>query len=146
MALSVSGEFEIEASPEQVMAALVDVERIPEWSVVHKKVVVESRFDDGRPRTVRMTLAVLGVSDTQLAEHKWIDDEQMSWTLLESEKQKCQEGEYRLIPTSRGTSVQLTMAVEPKVWVPKSVLRQGQKQAVRLIRKGFTQFVLENYV
>lgn len=102
MALSVSGEFEIEASPEQVMAALVDVERIPEWSAVHKKVVVESRFDDGRPRTVRMTLAVLGVSDTQLAEHKWIGDEHMSWTLLESEKQKCQEGEYRLVPTPRG--------------------------------------------
>ncbi|RZK72962.1 MAG: cyclase, partial [Rhodococcus sp. (in: high G+C Gram-positive bacteria)] len=60
MALSVSGEFEIEAPQEQVMAALADVERIPEWSVVHKKVVVESRFDDGRPRTVRMTLAVLG--------------------------------------------------------------------------------------
>jgi hypothetical protein len=38
------------------------------------------------------------------------------------------------------------MSVEPKVWVPKSVLRQGQKQAVRLIRKGFTKFVLENYV
>ncbi len=70
MALSVSGEFEIEAPQEQVMAALADVERIPEWSVVHKKVVVESRFDDGRPRTVRMTLAVLGVADTQLAEHK----------------------------------------------------------------------------
>lgn len=42
MALSVSGEFEIEAPQEQVMAALADVERIPEWSVVHKKVVVES--------------------------------------------------------------------------------------------------------
>ncbi|AHK33062.1 hypothetical protein OPAG_00266 [Rhodococcus opacus PD630] len=146
MALSVSGEFEIEAPQEQVMAALADVERIPEWSVVHKKVVVESRFDDGRPRTVRMTLAVLGVADTQLAEHKWLGDEQMSWTLLESEKQKCQEGEYRLTPTPRGTSVHLTMSVEPKVWVPKSVLRQGQKQAVRLIRKGFTKFVLENYV
>ncbi|EID74190.1 MULTISPECIES: SRPBCC family protein [Rhodococcus] len=146
MALSVSGEFEIEAPQEQVMAALADVERIPEWSVVHKKVVVESRFDDGRPRTVRMTLAVLGVADTQLAEHKWLGDEQMSWTLLESEKQKCQEGEYRLTPTARGTSVHLTMSVEPKVWVPKSVLRQGQKQAVRLIRKGFTKFVLENYV
>jgi uncharacterized protein YndB with AHSA1/START domain len=144
MALSVSGEFEIEAPPEQVMAALVEVERIPEWSAVHKKVVVESRFDDGRPRTVRMTLAVLGVSDVQLAEHKWIGDEHMSWTLLESEKQKCQEGEYRLTPTTRGTLVSLTMSVEPKVWVPKSVLRQGQKQAVRLIRKGFTKFVQEN--
>lgn len=146
MSLSVSGEFEIEATPEQVMRALVDVERIPEWSAVHKEVIVESRFEDGRPRTVRMTLSVLGVSDTQLAEHKWIDDEQMSWVLVESDKQRSQEGEYRLTPTSRGTSVRVTMSVDPKIRLPQAVLRQGQKQAIRTIRKGLTKFVVDNYV
>jgi hypothetical protein len=38
------------------------------------------------------------------------------------------------------------MSVDPKIRLPQAVLRQGQKQAIRTIRKGLTKFVVDNYV
>lgn len=144
MTASVSDEFEIEATPEQVMRALTDIERIPEWSSSHKDVQVESRHDDGRPRVVRMTLALFGISDTQVIEHEWTE-ESTSWTLLESEMQHSQDGEYLLTRTERGTCVRVTMSTDPKIPVPGFMLRQGQKHAIKTIRKGLTEFVLRHY-
>ncbi|MGN0123595.1 MAG: cyclase, partial [Rhodococcus sp. (in: high G+C Gram-positive bacteria)] len=38
MAVSSTRSFDIDATPEQVMAALAAVERLPEWSSTHKSV------------------------------------------------------------------------------------------------------------
>ncbi|AYA23898.1 cyclase [Rhodococcus rhodochrous] len=144
MAASVSDRFDIDATPEQVMRALKDVERIPEWSSAHKSVEVLTRDDDGRPLRIRMTLSLLGFSDTQTIEHSWTESS-TSWTLVDSAMQRSQDGEYALEPTERGTRVHVTMSLEPKVPVPGFVLKRGQKHAVEAVRKGLTEFVLSNY-
>ncbi|MCD2119530.1 MULTISPECIES: SRPBCC family protein [Rhodococcus] len=144
MAATVSDRFDIDATPEQVMRALKDVERIPEWSSAHKSVEVLTRDDDGRPLRIRMTLSLLGFSDTQTIEHSWTESS-TSWTLVESSMQRSQDGEYALEPTERGTRVHVTMSLEPKVPVPGFVLKRGQKHAVEAVRKGLTEFVLSNY-
>ena len=144
MAVSVSDRFDIDAAPEQVMRALEDVERIPEWSSAHKSVEVLTRDDDGRPHRVRMTLSLFGFSDTQTIEHDWTD-RSTSWTLVESAMQRSQDGRYALEPTESGTRVHVTMALDPKVPVPGFVLRRGQKHAVQAVRKGLTDFVLAHY-
>ncbi|MCD5422590.1 SRPBCC family protein [Rhodococcus pyridinivorans] len=144
MAASVSDRFDIDATPEQVMRALEDVERIPEWSSAHKSVEVLTRDDDGRPLRIRMTLSLLGFSDTQTIEHSWTESS-TSWTLVESGMQRSQDGEYALERIARGTRVHVTMSLEPKVPVPGFVLKRGQKHAVEAVRKGLTEFVLSNY-
>lgn len=144
MAASVSDRFDIEATPEQVMRALKDVERIPEWSSAHKSVEVLTRDDDGRPLRIRMTLSLLGFSDTQTIEHSWTESS-TSWTLVDSAMQRSQDGEYALEQIARGTRVYVTMSLEPKVPVPGFVLKRGQKHAVEAVRKGLTEFVLSNY-
>ncbi|MGA4689297.1 SRPBCC family protein [Rhodococcus sp. AB351] len=144
MAATVSDRFDIDATPEQVMRALEDVERIPEWSSAHKSVEVLTRDDDGRPIRIRMTLSLLGFSDTQIIEHSWTETS-TSWTLVESSMQRSQDGEYALEPTERGTRVHVTMSLEPEVPVPGFVLKRGQKHAVEAVRKGLTEFVLSNY-
>ncbi|MCR8691690.1 SRPBCC family protein [Rhodococcus pyridinivorans] len=144
MAATVSDRFDIDATPEQVMRALEDVERIPEWSSAHKSVEVLTRDDAGRPLRIRMTLSLLGFSDTQIIEHLWTE-KSTSWTLVESSMQRSQDGEYALEPTERGTRVHVTMSLEPKVPVPGFVLKRGQKHAVEAVRKGLTEFVLSNY-
>ena len=145
MAATVSDRFDIDATPEQVMRALEDVERIPEWSSAHKSVEVLTRDDDGRPLRIRMTLSLFGFSDTQTIEHSWTESS-TSWTLVESALQRSQDGKYALEPTERGTRVHVTMSLEPKVPVPGFVLKRGQKHAVDAVRKGLTEFVLANYV
>ncbi|APE10553.1 MULTISPECIES: SRPBCC family protein [Rhodococcus] len=144
MAASVSDRFDIDATPEQVMRALEDVERIPEWSSAHKSVEVLTRDDDGRPLRIRMTLSLLGFSDTQIIEHSWTESS-TSWTLVDSAMQRSQDGEYALEQIARGTRVHVTMSLEPKVPVPGFVLKRGQKHAVEAVRKGLTEFVLSNY-
>ncbi len=47
MAVSSSHTSEIKASPEQVMAAIAAVDRLPEWSSAHKSVTIESTHPDG---------------------------------------------------------------------------------------------------
>ncbi|MBS9375432.1 SRPBCC family protein [Rhodococcus sp. B50] len=145
MAATVSDRFDIDATPEQVMRALEDVERIPEWSSAHKSVEVLTRDADGRPQRVRMTLSLFGFSDTQTIEHDWTE-RSTSWTLVESAMQRSQDGEYALEQISRGTRVHVTMSLEPKVPVPGFVLKRGQKHAVEAVRKGLTEFVLTHYI
>lgn len=144
MAVTVSDRFDIDAAPEQVMRALEDVERIPEWSSAHRSVEVLTRHDDGRPRRIRMTLSLFGFSDTQTIEHDWTEHS-TSWTLVESAMQRSQDGEYALAPSERGTRVHVTMSLDPKVPVPGFVLRRGQKHAIEAIRKGLTDFVTTRY-
>ncbi|MEU5842304.1 SRPBCC family protein [Rhodococcus sp. NPDC047139] len=144
MAVTVSDRFDIAAAPEQVMRALEDVERLPEWSSAHKGVEVLSRDDDGRPRLIRMTLSLFGFSDTQTIEHDWTE-RSTSWTLVESSMQRSQDGEYALEQLSHGTRVHLRMSLEPKVRVPGFLLRRGQKHAVEAVRDGLTAFVLNHY-
>lgn len=140
MAVTVSDRFDIDASLDQVMRALVDVERIPEWSSAHKSVEVLTRDGVGRPLRVRMTLSLFGFSDTQIIEHDWTD-RSTSWTLLESSMQRSQSGEYALEPRADSTIVNVTMSLDPKVPVPGFILRRGQKHAVESIRKGLIDFV-----
>lgn len=140
MAVTVSDRFDVDASLDQVMRALADVERLPEWSSAHKRVEVLTRDDDGRPRRVRMTLSLFGFSDTQTIEHDWTA-RSTSWTLLESTMQRSQDGEYALEPSGHGTTVNVTMSLDPKVPVPGFVLRRGQKHAIASIRQGLTDFV-----
>jgi len=144
MTVTVSDRFDIDAAPEQVMRALEDVEHIPEWSSAHKNVEVLTRDTEGRPRRIRMTLSLFGFADTQTIEHDWAE-RSTSWTLVDSTMQRSQDGMYALEPSERGTRVQVTMSLDPKVPVPGFVLRRGQKHALDAIRRGLTDFVLSRY-
>lgn len=145
MAVSVTDEFEIEATPEQVMAALSAVERLPEWSPAHKAIDIETRYDDGRPRRVRQTLSLFGLSDEQVVEHTWRGNEMMSWTLLNSSMQKSQEGRYELSASAKGTKVTTAMSVDPKISIPTVLLERGQRRAMDAVRTRLTEFILANY-
>ncbi|NLU81461.1 SRPBCC family protein [Rhodococcus sp. HNM0569] len=142
MAVSGSKEFEIDAAPADVMSALVAVERLPEWSSAHKSVTVESSYDDGRPRLVRMTMSVLGINDVQLVEYSYDGDAVIAWTLIESDQQKAQDGRYQLAPTERGTtSVEFELTVDPKIPLPGFLVKKGQKTALDTASKGLTKFL-----
>src|SRR5690606_26543594 len=102
------------------------------------------RDDDGRPIRIRMTLSLLGFSETQTIEHSWTETS-TSWTLAERSMQRSQDGEYALEPTERGTRVPVCITLDTNVPVPGYVLKRGQKHAVEAVRKGLTEFVLSNY-
>ncbi|WP_297793689.1 SRPBCC family protein, partial [Mycobacterium sp.] len=49
MAVQASSEIVIDAPPEVIMEALADMDAVPSWSSVHKRVEVVDKYPDGRP-------------------------------------------------------------------------------------------------
>lgn len=145
MAVSSTKSFEIDATPAQIMAALAAVERLPEWSSVHKTVTVESTHPDGRPHRVRMTASVVGLTDEQVVDYTWDGDESMSWTLVESGQQRQQDGAYTLRPNGSRTTVEFSLAIDPKIPVPGFLVKRAEKMALDTASKGLTSFVQKNF-
>lgn len=141
MAVSSSLTSEIKATPEQVMAAIAAVDRLPEWSSAHKSVTIESTHPDGRPHRVRMTVSIIGITDEQVVDYAWNGDESMSWTLVESGQQKQQDGAYTLTPSADGTRVEFSLTVDPKIPLPGFLVKKAQKMAVETASKGLAGFV-----
>ena len=55
MAVSGAKEFQVEAAPADVMAAIAAVDRLPEWSSAHKKVIVESTQQNSQDGSYTLT-------------------------------------------------------------------------------------------
>ncbi|MBJ8344988.1 SRPBCC family protein [Antrihabitans sp. YC2-6] len=134
-------EFHIAAEPAAIMAALAAVEELPGWSGPHKKIVVETRFDDGRPHRVRADVGAVGLTDHQVTDFTWDGVQVMTWTLRESSMQAAQNGSYRLTPTATGTRVLFDLELAPKVPLPNFIVKKVVKIAMETASKGLTKFV-----
>ncbi|UYP20584.1 SRPBCC family protein [Rhodococcus sp. Z13] len=145
MAVSSTRSFEIDATPEQVMAAIAAVDRLPEWSPTHKSVTIESTHPDGRPHRVRMTVSIVGITDEQVVDYTWNGDESMSWTLVESSQQRQQDGAYTLTPKGSGTAVEFALTIDPKIPIPGFLVRRAEKMALDIAGKGLKSFTEKNY-
>ncbi|MFM1725782.1 MULTISPECIES: SRPBCC family protein [Rhodococcus] len=141
MAVSGAKEFQVEAAPADVMAAIAAVDRLPEWSSAHKKVIVESTHPDGRANRVRMTVSIMGINDEQVVDYTWDGDSGMSWTLVESTQQNSQDGSYTLTPKGDGTLVKFALTVDPKIPLPGFLLKKAQKMALETASQGLTKFL-----
>jgi len=141
MAVSGAKEFQVEAAPADVMAAIAAVDRLPEWSSAHKKVIVESTHPDGRANRVRMTVSIMGINDEQVVDYTWDGDSGMSWTLVESAQQNSQDGSYTLTPKGDGTLVKFALTVDPKIPLPGFLLKKAQKMALETASQGLTKFL-----
>ncbi|WP_435277660.1 SRPBCC family protein [Rhodococcus yananensis] len=146
MAHSSTRSFEITATPQQVMAAIAAVERLPEWSSAHKSVTVETTHPDGRPNRVRMTVSIIGITDEQVVDYTWNGDDSMSWTLVESTQQNQQDGSYTLAAVEGGTRADFSLTIDPKIPVPGFLVRRAEKTAIETAAKGLTRFVEKNFV
>jgi ribosome-associated toxin RatA of RatAB toxin-antitoxin module len=68
MATSDSREVVIEASPEEILDVIADVESTPTWSPQYQSAEVLEAYDTGRPKRVKMKIKTAGITDEQAAE------------------------------------------------------------------------------
>jgi ribosome-associated toxin RatA of RatAB toxin-antitoxin module len=141
MGMNTRGEIEIQADPTAILAIIADFPTYPEWSSAHKKASVEETDVEGRPVLVRMVMSMVGITDEQLVEYTWTDQERVSWTLVESTQQRSQEGSYDLVPTAVGTNVIFEVDVEIKIPVPGFLLNRAKKSALETATKGLKKRV-----
>jgi ribosome-associated toxin RatA of RatAB toxin-antitoxin module len=142
MATSDSREVVIEASPDEILDVIADVESTPSWSPQYQSCEVLDAYDDGRPRQVKMKIKTAGISDEQVVEYTWSDDS-VSWTLVSAGQLKAQDASYTLTPQADKTKVTFDITIDLSVPLPGFVLKRAMKGAMETATDGLRKQVLK---
>lgn len=97
MAIRETREVVIEASPEEILDVIADLEALTEWSPAHQSSEVVETGKDGRPRVARMKVKSAGITDEQVVAYTWSGNT-VSWTLVSAGQQRSQDATYTLTP------------------------------------------------
>jgi uncharacterized protein YndB with AHSA1/START domain len=143
VAIRASREIVIEAPPEEILAALADVDSIPSWSAVHKRAEVIDRYDDGRPHHVRVAVRVLGLLDEEVLEYHWGPD-WLVWDAERTSQQYAQHVEYTLEPDrlTDATNVRIDITVEPAAPIPHFLVKRASKTVLDSATRGLRDRVM----
>ncbi|TVS88230.1 SRPBCC family protein [Mycobacterium helveticum] len=142
MAVKESREVVIEASPEEILDVVADVEAMPEWSSIHQSAEVLDRDTNGRPRRARMKVKTTGVTDEIVLAYTWSDDG-VTWTQESGKASRNQEGGYTLTAQGDNTLTRFSLELDPLVPLPGFVMRRAIKGIMELNTDGLRKRVLE---
>jgi ribosome-associated toxin RatA of RatAB toxin-antitoxin module len=142
MATSDSREVVIEASPEEILDVIADVESTPSWSPQYQKAEVMEAYDDGRPKRVKMKIKTAGISDEQVVEYTWTDNV-VRWTLVSAGQLKAQDASYTLTPDGEKTKVKFDISIDLAIPLPGFVLKRAMKGGVETATDGLRKQVLK---
>lgn len=143
MAVTETREVTIEATPEEILAVLFDLESLPKWSPAHQKVEVLERDSEGHPTKSRQTVKVVGVNDEQVLDYA-VHPDGVSWTLASSKQQRAQQGRYTLTPDGESTRVRFELTVDPLVPLPGFLIKRGAKGLMETATDGLRKQVLKS--
>jgi hypothetical protein len=142
MAITEARDVTIEATPDEIMDVLVDLESLTDWSSTHKKIEVLERDDQGRPAKSRQVVKIVGVTDEQVLDYT-VHDDGVSWTLVTSKQQRAQHGRYTLTPNGDSTDVHFELTVDPVVPLPGFLIKRGAKGLMETATDGLRKQVLK---
>ena len=120
----------IAAQPAEVMAVIGDFPHYPEWAESVRVCEVLSRHRDGQPDHVRFVIDAGMIHDDYVLAYTWDPRGlRLDWTLVSSQVQRSQQGNYLLVPQARATKVTYTLSVD--VTVPLiAVFKRRAEQAI----------------
>ncbi|WP_066899630.1 SRPBCC family protein [Mycolicibacterium houstonense] len=142
MATSDSREVVIEATPEEILDVVADVEATPTWSPQYQRAEILETYEDGRPKQVKMTVKAAGLTDEQVIEYTW-GDNKVSWTLVSAGQLKAQDASYTLTPEGDKTRVRFDITIDLSVPLPGFILKRTMKGGVETATDGLRKQVLK---
>lgn len=142
MAITERREIVIEATPEEILDVLLDIEHLTEWSSAHQEVEVLERDGNGHPKRSRMVVKVVGVSDEQFMDHTTYPDG-VGWTLVSAKQQRAQDARYTLTPEGDATRVRFDLTVDLTAPLPGFLVRKGAQGLLDTATEGLRQRVLK---
>jgi ribosome-associated toxin RatA of RatAB toxin-antitoxin module len=121
----------IKADPAKIMAVIADFPSYPEWAGPVKQIEVLEEGADGRAKSVRFHVEIMGLSDLYTNEYTWDGDRRVDWTMSQGRSQKSQVGWYEMTPAAGGcTTVTYDLTVEIGIPVPGLIRRRIQSKIV----------------
>ncbi|ALI24964.1 MULTISPECIES: SRPBCC family protein [Mycolicibacterium] len=142
MATSDSREVVIEATPQEILDVVADVEATPTWSPQYQRAEILESYDDGRPKQVKMTVKAAGLTDEQVIEYTWSENK-VSWTLVSAGQLKAQDASYTLTPDGDKTKVRFDITIDLSVPLPGFILKRTMKGGVETATEGLRKQVLK---
>lgn len=122
MADTVSDSVKINASPEEVMAVIANMEDYPNWGDGFTGVEVISTHDDGAAKDVAFSISTPLGKDTYELAYVWTGNDAVSWVLNNDEAGKPKssmmkklKGSYTLKADGAGTKVTYELEIDPKI-------------------------------
>jgi ribosome-associated toxin RatA of RatAB toxin-antitoxin module len=117
----------VDAPAAEIMAVIADFPSYPQWVAAAKKVEVEETGDDGRATRVHFVLDAGAVKDDYVLDYKWDDDRRVSWTLVQGQMQKRQEGSYTLTERDGATEVTYAITIDLSIPMLGMIKRKAEK-------------------
>ena len=134
MADQATHSMDIAASPDRIVAVLLDFDHYPRWARDLKGVTVESVDADGRGSEVTFRAAAMGRSTSYTLRYTYADDlSRISWELVRGDIMRRLDGSYLLEPvngTGERTSVTYHLAVDLIVPLPGFVKRRAESKII----------------
>ena len=122
MADTVSESVKINATPEEVMAVIANLEDYPNWGGGFTGGEIVSTHDDGAAKDVAFSIATPMGKDTYEISYIWTGNDGVSWTLNNDEDGKPKSsmmkklaGSYTLEAEGSGTKVTYELEIDPKI-------------------------------
>ena len=142
MAANDSRDVVIEATPEEILDVIADVENAPTWSPQYQSAQVLDTYPDGRPKRVKMKVKAAGITDEMEVEYSFTGNS-AGWKLSKSSQLKTQEATYTLTPSGEATKVRFDLKVDPSIPIPGFLLKRTLKGAMETATDGLRKQVLK---
>jgi carbon monoxide dehydrogenase subunit G len=134
MADQATQTMEIAASPDRVLAVLLDLDAYPTWARDLKGVTIESVDEQGRGREVTFRAAAMGRSTSYTLRYSYDEEpRRMTWELVRGDIARRIDGSYTLEPVPGApdrTLVTYDLTVDLIVPLPGFVKRRAEFKVV----------------
>jgi ribosome-associated toxin RatA of RatAB toxin-antitoxin module len=117
----------VEAPAADVMAVIADFPAYPEWVSAAKQVEVLESGEDGRARRVHFVLDAGAVKDDYVLDYTWDGDRRVTWTLVQGQMQKRQDGSYTLAENGGRTEVTYSITIDLSIPMLGMIKRRAEK-------------------
>ena len=141
MAEQTTSSIVIDASPDQVMAVIVDFEAYPAWAQGMKSAEVLARDSEGRATSVHFELEAAPIKDSYTLAYDYAGAGTLRWTLTEGKMLRAMEGTYALVETGAGTQVTYRLSVDVAIPMIGLLRRKAEKVIIDTALKGLKKRV-----
>jgi len=130
LADTVSEQMQVRADPDTIFEVIGDFATYPEWQDEVQEAEVLAIAEDGWATRVRFVLDAKIFTTTFVLDYVYTDTT-ISWTLVQSDTLRRNDGSYTLADHGDGTTdVTYTLVIEPTVPVPGMLRRRAAKRIV----------------
>lgn len=131
----------IHAPAAAIMDVIADLENYPEWSDGVSRIDVLTRFDDGRPETARWIVDAGPIKDVYDLRYSWDGNHSVSWTLIQGQLLKLDDGTYTLDEDGDSTKVNYKLKVDLHIPMLGLLKRKAERSIVDTALKGLKKRV-----